>query len=522
MASGKLSPRQKMIGMMYLVLTALLALNVSREILDSFVTVNTGLENTGKNLQKGTNALYAKFDEKKSVDPLRVLGNWQKAQQVRKMSIDLSAYIDNLKKRLIRECEGFTKKEEDTIHLAFVDSKDNYDTPTNVLIGESEDGSAGIARELKNKMADYKKQMLALLPEADRKQMNLAIETEDPKGGDAEHRTWEMHNFYHTPLAADITLLSKFQTDIKNAESDVVDALLKNVDADVIPFDTVAPKVVAQSNYVLLGEEYKADIFLAAFNKTLKPKVVVGADSLNIDHGLGKYSTKTSKEGFNKYSGTIYMKTPKGQTMSYAFESEYIVARPSMSVAADKMNVFYAGVDNPITVTVPGVANEKVKASISSGTLTPLGNGKYKVTGCKAGKATISVTATTEDGQTRSMGTIEYRVKSLPKPLITLCGVTGSGTISASQLQNPTFGCVYPPDFDFEAKPTLKRYNIYASKNGMILLDKVVNGAALTDEVRTALKQLKSGCRLFVSDADALGADGVHTSPIPVSITIKN
>ena len=141
MAGGKLSPRQKMIGMMYLVLTALLALNVSKEILDAFVTINTGLESTGRSFDADIAALYARFDEKKSIDPVRVSANWEKAQQAKKMSAEMNQYIDILKKRIVRETEGFGNHEEDTARLKYIESKDNYDISTNILCGQSEDVS---------------------------------------------------------------------------------------------------------------------------------------------------------------------------------------------------------------------------------------------------------------------------------------------------------------------------------------------------------------------------------------------
>src|ERR1044072_2482280 len=145
MAAGNLSPRQKMIGMMYRVRTAMLALNVSKEILDAFVTVNNGLESTGQSFDKDIKQLYNKFDEKKSIDPLRVMNNWKKAQEARKISADLGQYLDQMKKQLLRESEGFKNHEEDTIHLAFVDGKERYDVTTNILCGQSEEGTDGQA-----------------------------------------------------------------------------------------------------------------------------------------------------------------------------------------------------------------------------------------------------------------------------------------------------------------------------------------------------------------------------------------
>lgn len=520
MAGGKLSPRQKMIGMMYLVLTALLALNVSKDILKSFVVVNNGLENTEKTFNKDVGQLYAQFDEKKTIDPLRVMENWKKAQQARKMTAELNLYIKDLQKRLIRETEGFKHKEEDTIHLAYVESKDNFDTPTHILIGESEDGSAGEARVLKTKLIAFKRDMLALLPEADRKQMNLTIETDDPKGEEEDSRTWEMNNFYHSPLAASVTILSKFQTDIKSAESDIVDALLKNVDADVIPFDTVAARVVAQSNYVLTGDNYNADIFLAAFNKTLRPKVMVGSDSITVDHGMGRYNVAATSEGIKTYEGTISMKTPKGSVLTFPFKSEYIVARPALNVGADKMNVLYAGVTNPVTISVPGVPNERLHVSLDNGSLRMTSSGKYDVTNAKAGFANFNVSATMEDGTTRSMGSIKYRVKMLPDPIAKVAGSSGGKKLSSDMASAPGLVITYPPDFDFGAKPTFTSGNLSIIKNGIVETIPLHN-VMFDQSVRNKLSHLSRGCVVLFEDLKATGPDQRTVSLQPISFTIK-
>lgn len=537
MAAGKLSPRQKMIGMMYLVLTALLALNVSKDILRSFVVVNNGLENSEKTFNKDVNNLYAKFDEKKTIDPQRVLENWKKAQQARKMAQELGTYLDGLKKSLIRETEGFKNREEDTIQLAFVEAKDNFDTPTYIMIGESEDGSTGEARKLKDRLIKYRNDMLALLPEQDRKQINFTIDTEDPKNPEEEdERTWEMNNFYHAPLAASVTLLSKIQTDVKSAEVAVVDALLKNVDADVIPFDTVAARIVAQSNYVLLGEDYQADIFLAAFNKTLKPQVYVGDyntqagkfnggfDSVNVQRGIGKYSVPASSEGIKKYSGVIKMKTPKGKEMQFPFESEYIVARPALTVSADKMNVMYPGVTNPVSVSVPGIPNEKLRVSINNGTMTNRGGGHYDVTGLTAGTADISVTATMDDGTTRSMGKITYRVKPLPKPYPFCNKATPDNSrVIPGDISNATgIGCSYGSDFPFDAKGKVVSYNITVMGQSGIVHDYTSTTTNMFNEqTMRVLRSLRKGMKVYFSEIYAIGADGKRVKLGDLNITVR-
>lgn len=522
--------------MMYLVLTALLALNVSKEILDAFVTINAGLENTGQSFDKDLAGLYARFDEKKSVDPLRVTPNWEKAQQAKAMSKELNQYIDQLKKRLIRETEGFANHEEDTVRLMYVNGKDNHDVPTDIMIGQSEDGSAGESRILKDRMNTYKKDMLALLPENVANQLHLNIETEDPQDG-GETRTWEMRNFYHSPLAASVTILSKIQDDLKAAEADVVDELLKATDSDIIPFDTVAARVVAPTSYVLLGEEYNADIFLAAFNKTLVPQVYIGEydpitgkmigsyDSVPVFDGLGKYNLKTDKEGVMTYEGVINMKTPKGTYMQFPFQSQYIVARPSATASADKMNVLYAGLENPVTVSVPGVPNEKVRVSCDNGTLTPLGGGKYNVTSPVAGRPChINISAETDSGHVRSMGVMEFRVKQLPAPLVYPSGATATRTSAASLAQSLGLVCTYGPDFNFNAKANVVSYSldIMAPGGTQFLFSKEgITGNQLPQAAKDALKNARRGTKVYFYDINSVGADNNRVKSPPCTYVIN-
>jgi gliding motility-associated protein GldM len=533
MASGKQSPRQKMIAMMYLVLTAMLALNVSKEILDAFVTVNNGLENTGHSFDKDISALYAKFDEKKSIDPLRVKSMWEKAQEAKKLSADIGSYLDQMKKMLLRETEGYKHKEEDTIHLAFVDGKERYDIPTNILCGGDENGTNGQAHILRGKLEAYKNSLMGLLPPAEKAAMHLSIESKDPTDG-GEFHTWEMKTFYHTPLAADITILSKIQDDVKGAEADVVEALLRTTDSDIIPFDTVAARVIASTNYVMMGEKYEADIFLAAFNKTLKPQILLGKfnpltgkmegayDSVDVNNGMGKYFVDATKEGIFTYQGVINMTTPKGKVMQYPFQSEYIVARPALTVSADKMNVMYAGLENPISVSVPGIANEKTHVSCDNGELRSLGNGKYIVTKPKAGKPChIIVTADMPNGEKKNMGTMEFRVKNLPKPSAVISGVAGNKT--KANVLGSSLGIIvsYGPDFEFQAKPRVVSFSYEVTINGVITMPVKVIGNLFDKKVQDTFKSMKKGAHVMIEDIVAEGPDERQVTLDPIMLTIQ-
>ncbi len=531
MASGKQSPRQKMISMMYLVLTAMLALNVSKEILDAFVTVNNGLETTGRSFDKDIAQLYAKFDEKKSIDPLRVQAMWIKAQEAKKLSKDIGGYIEEMKKMLLRETEGYEKKEEDTIRLEYVEGKDRYDVPTNILCGNSEDGKDGQAHVLRQKLDAYKKAMLDLLPPAEQAAMHLSIESKDPTDG-GEFRTWEMKTFYHTPLAADITILSKIQDDVKSAEADIVEALLRQTDSDIIPFDTVAARVIASTNYVLMNDTFRADIFLAAFNKTLKPQILLGKfdtltgkmvgpyDSVNVNNGMGKYFVKATQEGIFTYEGVINMTTPKGKVMQYPFKSEYIVARPALTVSADKMNVMYAGLENPISVSAPGVPNEKAHVSCDNGSLIPLGNGKYMVTKPTAGKCHIRVVADMENGSQKGMGEIEFIVKPLPKPNASI-GIAGSKITAAKLSSIAGIACSYGPDFDFQATPRVLSFTYETTVNGMFTAPIKINGNKFDAKAQKTFKELKKGSRVIIDNINAIGPDNQPVVLPAITLTIN-
>ncbi len=443
MAGANVSPRQKMIGMMYLVLTALLALNVSKDILDAFVLLNTSLENSVINYEEKNGTLYAEFNQAKTFDPKKVTPYWNKAQQAKKASKALITYIKELKIKLLQETEKISKSEADTLQLVNANSKDNYDIPTYILIGETEDGSKGLAKELKNKINRYKKEMLTFFTEKERKTLKIDLKTADVKTINGVEN-WEMNNFYHTPLAASITILSKIETDIKNTEYDVVNKLLLAVGSEDYNFDTVAAKVIPSSNYVLLGENYNSEVMVAAFSTTQNPEILIGNydstqnklttvnDTIPVKNGLGSYQVKTEKEGIFTYEGVIKLKTPGGNSVKqYPFKSEYIVAKPSLVVSPDKMNVFYIGPKNPVSISVPGVPSENIKATItgSGNQITKTANGKYevKLSNGSPRNVEVKVSAIMANGELRSMGSIPFDVRKLPKPYAEV------GTVSTSR-----------------------------------------------------------------------------------------
>jgi gliding motility-associated protein GldM len=536
MAGGKETPRQKMIAMMYLVLTAILALNVSKEVIEAFVTVNTSLEATAGNFDEKNGMLYADFDQAKSVDSKKVTAYWEKANRAKELSSDLNEYIRKLKVELIAATEGITTAEADTMHLAYVKKQEDFDIPTNMLVGSNEDGRKGKARELKIKLNEYREAMLALIPEKDRKNLNLGFETPDKTKKDGT-KTWETNQFYNSPLVASVAILSKFQTDVKNAEFDVVNLLYKSFTKEDFPFDTIAAKVMTESNYVMLGEEYKANVFVAAFSTTKNPEIVLGklnndgtalvseSGSVPANNGMGEYVIRTSKEGIFNYEGLVKMTSPSGQQKTYPFKSEYIVARPSMVVSPTAMNVFYMGVDNPVSISVPGVAAENVVATVTGGNqLVKNGNGTYtmKIQKNSPMEVDVNVSAKMSNGETKSMGKMNFRVKRLPKPYARFGDILTSGRMQKGVV-DAQLGLVvaYDPSFLFNIVATTKSFDIVHIQGRDVFTHQQSGSGRFTPETVAFLKKAKRGDRVIFENIKAEDVNKVVHDLSPISITVN-
>lgn len=573
MAGGKETPRQKMIGMMYLVLTALLALNVSKEILNSFILINDSLEITNTNFFNKNQSQYDAFKKAEMNDPEKVGPFKAKADAVKAEADMVVDHIEYLKQYLIAKTDGLdtnvvfgyvndyktatnqSAKEsakvmiDSIFSLRNVNSKDNYDVATNIMIG-GEEGKLkegpNTAHELVGKLNGFRDMLIDIVQKTDPasggpiiEALQLNFDTEkELKISDSEKEPWPMANFYHIPLAAVVTNLSKIQTDVRNAESDVVKFLYRQVDASDFKFDTLAAKIIAP-NLVFTGDEYKAEIFVAAFSTTQNPTVKIGkvdttggglkmagsfdTTSVVVDKGVGTYTVKASSEGLKTYEGIIEVQAPDGSKIPYRFESEYMVMKTGVVVSPTKMNVLYIGVDNPISVSVPGVAPENVTATLSGGTLSPdskAGKGNYiaKVTGGK--EATVNVSAKFgEEGTSRKMGDFKFRVKRVPDPEA-FCGGQTDGLISKAKLV--AAGAVIPKmkNFDFDLTFRVTSFEITMNINGD-LITSTANGNRFTAEMANKIKRLKGGSRLYIENIKAIGPDGVPRKLKPINFKIQ-
>jgi len=522
MAGYKETPRQKMIGMMYLVLTALLALNVSVQVLDAFVTVNESMEATNMNFAKKIEATYYSFERQNQLNPARVGPFYEKAKIVRSLSSELIDYLNEMIIASIAYSERIDIEEARNLSLRDAKTKDNFDRTTAFYISE------GRASEIRQRIETYRESVLNLLEPVDRQRIKIGLDTEGPfydKGGNVQ--SWEMHNFYYTILAANVTILNKIINEVQNAEFDIINLLFSAVDADAYKFDAIEAKVIPSSNFVFLGETYEAEILVAAYDTRSNPEVLIvdGAERITEQNlhtarriegreGTVRIQIPTTSEGLKRYAGSIFVPDPTGQMRSYNFSHEFLVGRPSLTVSATRMNVFYTGVDNPVSISVSGMADVRIQPRISAGEIRRVGDEWIVRVPETADKAVITVTA---EGKT--MGSSEFRVKRVPDPQPTIAGITG-GNIDRSRLvAAAAIIPSMPADFEFDLSFHITSFNFVGTRAGDIF-QRPASGNRLTEEMLNYIQNARRGDRIWLEDIYARGPDGGTRRLGTINLTI--
>ncbi|MCF8228034.1 MAG: gliding motility protein GldM [Bacteroidales bacterium] len=538
MAGYKETPRQKMIAMMYLVLTALLALNVSKEMLDAFVVVNQSVEKTKENFSSKIDQIMVDFKFQYDLQPDKVKKYYDSAKYVQNLSNSLTSYLDSLKYALIdytdRKIEGM--EEARNTPLGEVESKDDFSQPTNFFFVSdasiTHNKPSGI---LKRRINEYRDKMLKVIGEPDSSK-RLGLRTEGPYyDADGQKQSWEQHNFYYTILAADVTILNKLHAEVRNAEFDVLNKLYKRIDATDFKFNKIDAKIIPDRSYVLQGEKYKAEVFAAAYDTIQDPEVYVmqgitkwndsylsKAQRLSGESGMVDISFNANRVGTHSYAGVIKVKNPLGKEISYPFSGDYIVAPPSLTVAATKMNVFYIGVDNPVSITAPGMADESIRPTITEGCeLVPVeaDDHNYVVRATKGvTNATVGATALYE-GNTMNLGSRDFRVKRVPDPVAEIAG-RKEGVIEKNTLL--AAGAIIPAmkDFEFELYFTVRSFTMGTILNGD-WIPKRAQGNRFTAEMQQIIRDASKGQKFFFESIQAEGPDGTIRTLNSVNLTIN-
>ena len=512
------TPRQKMIGMMYLVLTAMLALNVSTDILNGFTLVDNSLHSSIAASDTRNAKLYNDFKAANADNPEKTQEWFDKAVEVQKRADSLFNYIQNFKEQIAILADGHKKVDawkaqgiDPTMHI---ESNSNLDVTGQYAIVQ------GHGAELK-KLVAYYRDYGAALADQDAElrhsiQQNLATE----RGWNAHEKDscdWEVAVFDGMPVGASITILTKMQNDVRSTESQLIQYLMDRTDAGDLRVNKLNAYVIPNSNYVIRGGKYVAQIILAAVDSTQRPEYYVEGQRIN-DHGI--YEVAASGVGLRKYSGWIAYQNPStGEMENLPFSSEYSVGEPAVTISNTDLNIMYRGYENKFSISVPGVANDKVRVNVSGAAVRQQGGLWIIKPGDGAKSVTISVTAEL-DGRMQPMGSKEYRVKALPKPGAYFKSGENEysdGNISRGALLNNSATVIasYGPDglLDLPFQITSFKVNI----NGVLT---EARGNKFTRDQLDRLSKLKMGAIVVITDIRAKGPDGKETrlSPIPLSL----
>lgn len=511
----KETPRQKMIGMMYLFLTAMLAINVSSQVLDAFTIIDNGLVQTVRTFEEKNELIYGEFQRALDANTKKVKPSYDKAIVIQGLSNDLYKELQDYKTKLVKIADGPEGR------LDSIQKKDNIDVAAQLMI------VGGKGKVLKQQISDYRKHILNLIPEKDSMFMHAiaaTLNTDNPpkkKAGDPKY-TWESLQFGNIPLVGAVTLLSKLQTDIRSVESDVVNYLFNQIEAESFPFNKLKAQVIAKSNFVLKGDTYEAEVFLAASDTTQNPRITLSRGgeikTFDPDSRRGLYSRKETSVGSKSWGGVVYYTTPSGETRNYPFEAEYIVSEPQVVVSPTKMNVFYAGVANPVSVSAPGFTMRNLRATVDNGKLIKSGKG-YIARPKVVGKLANVLVEGRMNGKWRKLRSVEFRVKPIPDPVAMVAGKSG-GLINKNLLAMQSGVDAVMKGFDFDLKFKIKSFTVSTQVKGFTR-DEKSKSDYFTKAQTKLLKGLRKKQKVYIEDIKAIGPDGSIRNLPAISFRVK-
>ena len=518
---GRMSPRQKMINLMYIVLTAMLALNVSSDVLNGFSQVEDGLSRSNRTITARNQGLYAELQEFNQKNPGKGKVWLDKATDVRGRTDKLYALIDSLKFEIVKVADG----EQADVHNII--SKDNLDAASQVMLPPT--GTKG--KVLRVSIDQYRDYILQFFDDPDkRKNIEQALSTKPIKSkatGEGGHKSWEETMFENMPTIAAVTLLTKLQNDIRYAEGEVLNQLITNVDLGDLRVNLVNAFVVPQSRIVMRGTKYSANIYMAAVDTTQRPVVYVNGVRINNDKGL--YEVAAGSAGKHEYSGYIEVLGRDGSITRRDFKSDYMVIDPLATVSATMMNVFYAGINNPVSIAVPGVPESSISASMTNGSLTKSGDGWIAHPTQVGAECVITVTAEM-DGQRTNVGTTTFRVRKLPDPTPFIVYKDDKGNANRYKGGRPFAKALILAATNLDAAIDDDMLNIDYKVVSFetVFFDQMGNaipevsaGAAFSERQKAAIKRLQHGKRFYISKVKATGPDGIVRDISPMEVIVN-
>lgn len=514
---ARMSPRQKMINLMYIVLTAMLALNVSSDVLNGFTLVEDGLKRTNSNVSDRNAALYMQLEEFTRQNPQKGKPWLDKAADVRRQTLSLYKYIDSLKLAIVRDADGVDGKVDNILN------QDNLEASSKVMV------TYGNGAKLERRLAAYRKYIAAYIADPKKQaaiQKALATEPVLQKGS-MINVPWVSGMFENMPVVASVTLLSKLQNDLLFAEGEALQTLVASVDAGDVRVNKLDAFVIPNSKLVMRGGKYSADIVLAAVDTTQRPAIFVNGRQLPAN--TRTYEFMAGQTGTFTYSGYLDVTRGDGTTSRYPFQSDYTVIEPTATVSATMMNVLYAGINNPISISVPGVAQNAVSATMTNGSLTRSGD-HWNAHPTRVGaECVITVTATLE-GRSQTVSTSTFRVRKLPDPTAYIAYKDSKGNENHYKGSKPFAKSLLLAANGLDAAIDDDLLNVHYSVVDFetIVFDSMGNampeksaGSRFSERQKTSFRRLSRGKRFYITRIRAKGPDGIVRDLSPMEVIVN-
>ena len=497
-----------MINMMYLVLTALLALNVSSEILNAFKTVNNSLESTNRVVNASTTEIMTSLQAKLKEDGTRERAQtWlPKAQSAQTLTTELYNYIQSFKDQILKDAGADFAKGDSSY------KDDNLDIATRIMVEK------GGGEQLHKKLEKYRTDILALDPAiAQQFGTSLPINLAKPRTQNKGNKTWADAYFRMVPTVAALTILSKFQNDVKTTENKVVSFCHEKVgQVDVIQ-DAFAAIAIANTTNALPGQEIEITAGVGGFSTKIQPIITIGGQRHNIGpDGAVHYKFKADKLGSNSIPVVIQYTDQNGKVQSKTIPVEYSVGQSSAAVQLDNMNVLFIGVDNPVTISGSGSVDQ-IKASISGGGGVLTGGGAKRTVRVSQETDECYISVVTPDGKTTRM---QFRVRSIPDPA-PMIGTYKSGNIPAAQFKGQQGVRAIVENFYYKTQFNVVSFRMTGDAAGFDDVMEANNTGAAWNECQNIVNKARAGSFITIEDIYAVGPDGRRRRLSPLILYLK-
>jgi gliding motility-associated protein GldM len=521
-------PRQKMINMMYLVLTALLALNVSSEILNAFKTVNNSITTSNALIDVKNAQTFKNFESELGDQMTKAKAElWKpKADKVKSLAEETYNFIQSLKDSLIQESNPQVKDGVQTFNEA------NLDAATRLM---DKNGKGPV---LYQTLADFKKNVLSVInPEEFNENPTLKKSLEQkmemfksqipidltiPKGQEGKQysedaKGWTTSYFHMTPTIAALTILSKFQNDVRNTEAQLVDFIHEQVGSVKVVYDEFEAIAQANTTYAMQGDAIEVTAGVGAFSAAAKPRITINGQNIALTGGKAIFKTTASGPGEHTVPVKIDYTKPDGTIATKTENVKYTVGVPSgASVFLQKMNVMYIGVENPITISGGSVGKEKVKVSFANGTIKSVGGDNWMV--IPSGSPAISKIVVNADGKNFEF---PMRIKNLPNPA-GFIGTKKGGSISSAEFKAIGGLIARLEDSDFEAPFKVVSYKLAAIGGAVSNYREAKNdGNRWTGAAASIVSSASPGTNIFFDEINVVGPDGKPRQIQPMVFTLK-